>query len=141
MGNKRSLAFQISGGRIENKGDSIPLSLTLRGENIFRGYPPDYLSGENILFSSLEYRFLFLKRIGGSLSFYLDRLGGALFMDMGSAWGKEKEIRVKRSIGLEVRSRILPFGKYSLIFRLGIAWPLDDEDKRGKIFFGIGNVF
>jgi len=141
LGNKRSLAFQISGGRIENKEGSIPLSLTLRGENIFRGYPPDYLSGENILFSSLEYRFLFLKRIGGSLSFYLDRLGGALFMDMGSAWGKEKEIRVKRSIGLEVRSRILPFGKYSLIFRLGIAWPLDDEDKRGKIFFGIGNVF
>jgi len=141
LGNKRSLAFQISGGRIENKEGSIPLSLTLGGENIFRGYPLNYLSGENILFSSLEYRFLLLKRIGGSSSFYLDRLGGVLFVDVGSAWGKEKQMELKRSLGFEARLRILPFSRYSLIFRLGVAWPLDYEDKRGKVFFTIGNVF
>ncbi len=141
LGDKKSLAFQISGGRIENKEGSLPYSLTLGGENIFRGYPLDYLSGENILFSSLEYRFLLLKRIGGLSSFYLDRLGGALFMDIGSAWGKEKQMELKRSLGFEARLRILPFSRYSLVFRLGLAWPLDYEDKRGKVFFTIGNVF
>jgi len=141
LGDKKSLAFQISGGRIENKEGSIPLSLTLGGKNIFRGYPLDYLSGENILFSSLEYKFLLSKRIGGSSSFYLDRLGGALFMDVGSAWGKEKQMELKRSLGFEARLRILPFSRYSLILRLGVAWPLDYKDKRGKVFFTIGNVF
>lgn len=141
LGDKKSLAFQISGGRIENKQGSLPYSLTLGGENIFRGYPAGYLSGKNILLSSLEYRFLLLKRIGGSSSLYLDRLGGALFMDIGSAWGKEKQMELKRSLGFEARLRILLFSRYPLIFRLGLAWPLNYEDKRGKVFFTIGNVF
>jgi len=89
----------------------------------------------------LEYRFLLAKRIGGSPSLYIDRLAGALFFDMGDAWIKEKEIDPKRDWGLEFRLKILPFCKYSLVFRLGIVWPLDYADRSARMFFAVGNVF
>ncbi|MDO9573977.1 MAG: hypothetical protein Q7I94_03195, partial [Candidatus Contubernalis sp.] len=55
-----------------------------------RGYKPATLEGNNLLLTSLEYRFP-LANIEhslklGPLSIFLERLSGALFIDMGNAW-------------------------------------------------------
>jgi len=142
LGKKNNLALRILAGRVENReGTAEELRLCLGGVNTLRGYPEEYVEGENFLLSSLEYRFLLAKRIGGSPSLYIDRLAGALFFDMGDAWMKKKEMDPKRDWGLEFRLKILPFCKYSLVFRLGIVWPLDYGDRSARIFFTIGNVF
>ena len=112
-----------------------------------RGYATNSQIGENLIFTSLEYRFLWLKRLGGSPFLYIDRLGGALFFDAGCIWGEgiegrqKEEIEIKRDIGAELRLRIIPFGKYSLVLRLGLAWPLDGEERGAKLFFAIGGIF
>jgi len=78
--------------------------------------------------------------MGGSSSLYIDRLGGALFFDIGDAWSGD-EVKLKKDWGVEFRLKILPFCRYSLILRLGIAWPLDYKDKAGRVFFNIGGIF
>ncbi|GAH41680.1 unnamed protein product [marine sediment metagenome] len=40
-----------------------------------------------------------------------------------------------------MRLRIIPFGKYSLVLRLGLAWPLDGEERGAKLFFSMGGIF
>ena len=55
-----------------------------------RGYKPGTLKGNNLLLTSLEYRFP-LANIEhslklGSLSIFLERLSGALFIDIGNTW-------------------------------------------------------
>ncbi len=137
--NNRSLALRLLGRKIENRGEKVKVLASLGGVNSLRGYPRDFLEGENLLLSSLEYRFLWVKRMGGFPNLYLDRLGAALFYDAGDAW--DKKFKLKRSWGAEFRLRLLPFGKYSLILRLGIAWPLDWEKKEARVFFAIGGVF
>ena len=79
--------------------------------------------------------------IGGSSSFYIDRLGTSLFFDAGDAWREDGKMSLKKDLGIEFRLRTLPFGKYPLILRLGVVWPLDYKDKRGKIFLNIGEAF
>ena len=112
-----------------------------------RGYATNSQIGENLIFTSLEYRFLWLKMLGGSPLLYIDRLGGALFFDAGCIWGEgaedrqKEDIELKQDIGAELRLRIIPFGKYSLVLRLGLAWPLDGEERGAKLFFTIGGIF
>jgi len=137
--NNQSFALRLLGRKIENREEKVKVLASLGGVNSLRGYPRDCLEGENLLLSSLEYRFLWFKRIGGSPNLYLDRLGAALFYDAGDAWNKK--FKLKRSWGGEFRLRLLPFGKYSLIVRLGIAWPLDWEKKKMRVFFALGGVF
>jgi Tol biopolymer transport system component len=137
--NNQSFALRLLGRKIENRAQKVKVLAPLGGANSLRGYPRDFLEGENLLLSSLEYRFLLVKRIGGSPNLYFDRLGAALFYDAGDAWNKK--FKLKRGWGAEFRLRLLPFGKYSLILRLGIAWPLDWEKKEARVFFVVGGVF
>ena len=140
LGSRGTLVFRLLGKRVKNRG--LPLLLfSLGGRDSLRGYPEDYLKGENFILSSLECRFPLLKNMGGSFSFYVDRLGASLFFDAGDAWREDGKIDLKRDLGIEFRLRTLPFGKYPLILRLGAVWPLDYKDKRGKIFLRIGETF
>ncbi|MFQ6067681.1 MAG: peptidase MA family metallohydrolase, partial [bacterium] len=129
--NNRSFALRLLGRKIENREEKVRVLASLGGVNSLRGYPRDFERGESLFLSSLEYRFLWVKRIGGSPNLYFDRLGAALFYDAGDAWNKK--FKLKRSWGAEFRLRVLPFGKYSLILRLGIAWPLDWEKKEAQV--------
>ncbi|GAI26709.1 unnamed protein product, partial [marine sediment metagenome] len=55
-----------------------------------RGYKPALLEGNNLLLTSLEYRFPIANIEHsvnlGPISFFLERLSGALFVDIGNAW-------------------------------------------------------
>ncbi|MCD6472864.1 PD40 domain-containing protein [Candidatus Aerophobetes bacterium] len=140
LGSKGTLAFRLLGKRVENR--SLPLLLfSLGGRDSLRGYPEDYLKGENLILSSLECRFPLLRNIGGSSSFYVDSLASSLFFDAGDAWREDGKIDLKRDLGIEFRLRTLPFGKYPLILRWGAVWPLNYKDKSGKIFLRIGEAF
>ncbi len=143
-----SLALRLLAKKIENKQDFPKILLSLGSDPYFlgwdslRGYPGDFgVVGENLLLSSLEYRFLLMRRMGGAPTFYLDRLGGVLFFDMGDAWPEGQKLELKTDVGLELRLRTLLFGKSSLTLRLGIAWPLDEEERGGRVFFAVGEAF
>ncbi|NQS89184.1 PD40 domain-containing protein [Patescibacteria group bacterium] len=144
LSDKRGFALRVLGKRVENKQPKNRILYSLGGIGTLPGYPEDYKLGENLFLSSLEYRFTWLKRIGGSAYSYFDSLGGALFYSMGTTWGKEEELNMQdlsRSCGAELRLRMIPFGKYSLVLRLGIAWPLDYRRKEGDFFLSIGGIF
>ena len=144
LSDKRHLALRVLSERVENKQPSRKILFSLGGMETLPGYPKDYLLGENLFLSSLEYRSTWLKRIGGSSYLYLDRLGVALFYNVGTAWGKEERLNwqnLLRSCGAEFRLRMIPFGKYSSVLRLGIAWPLDYNEKRGSFFLTVGGIF
>lgn len=142
-----SFALRLVGKRVENKGKEQPrLVFSLKEGKDLRGYPQhflDYIAGENLLLASAEYRFRLKKRLGGSSSLYFDSIGGALFFDAGVTWQEEKKLeesKIYKDAGMELRCRMLPFGKYSLIMRLGIAWPFD-YDGKGRFFMALGGVF
>ena len=145
--NGNSLALRILAKRVDNRLSFPKVLLSLGGISDLRGYPTNSQIGENLIFTSLEYRFLWLKMLGGSPFLYIDRLGGALFFDAGCIWGEgvedrqKEDIELKQDIGAELRLRIIPFGKYSLVLRLGLAWPLDTEERGAKLFFTIGGIF
>jgi len=68
---------------VDNRLSFPKVLFSLGGISDLRGYPTNYQVGENLIFTSLEYRFLWLKMLGGSPLLYIDRLGGALFFDAG----------------------------------------------------------
>ena len=140
----KTLAFRLMGESVKNKQVSPRIVFSLGGWNDLRGYPEGFLTGENIALSSIEYRFNWLRRMGGSSSFYFDSLGGAIFYDMGTSWRQEEKLdksNMLRDIGTELRLRMLPFGKYSLVMRVGVVWPLDYNKRRGRIFLLFGGIF
>ncbi len=81
--------FKLGG---HHSADSL-LTMTNSEVNTFalRGYKPGFLQGDHLLLASLEYRFP-LANIehslkGGPFSFFfLERLSGTLFIDLGKAW-------------------------------------------------------
>jgi hemolysin activation/secretion protein len=57
--------------------------LLLGGDNGLRGYPLRYALGDKRILLTLEQRFFFDREF-----FHLLRLGGAIFADVGKAWGE-----------------------------------------------------
>lgn len=141
---KQTLAMRLLGKRVDNREVEPRLAFSLGGRGNLRGYKRDFLVGENLLFSSVEYRFNWWRRIGGSSFFYFDSFGGALFYDAGCTWREEENLEdaiLREDVGLEFRMRMLPFGKYSLLMRMGMAWPIHYERTDGRFFILFGGVF
>ncbi len=124
-----------------------------------RGYKPATLEGNNLLLTSLEYRFPIaniehsLKL--GPLSIFLERLSGALFVDIGNAWEsanastnittKENEINsiwqgFKSSIGAELKADFNYQYDSPFTLRLGAAKALSDP-KGYDIYITLGTSF
>lgn len=127
--------------------------------NIFplRGYKSATLTGNNLLFTSLEYRFP-LANIEhsiklGPISFFLERLSGAFFVDIGNAWespslnitNEEDEINsiwqdFKASIGAELKADFNRKYDSPFTLRLGAAKALTDS-KGYDIYITLGTSF
>ena len=124
-----------------------------------RGYKPAALEGNNFLLTSLEYRFPIaniehsLKL--GPLSIFLERLSGALFVDIGNAWEsanasinittEENEINsiwqgFKSSIGAELKADFNYQYDSPFTLRLGAAKALSDP-KGYDIYITLGTSF
>jgi len=122
-----------------------------------RGYKPGTLEGNNLLLTSLEYRFP-LANIEhslklGPLSIFLERLSGAFFVDIGNAWesasvntiNEENEINsiwqnFKSSVGAELKADFNQKYDSPFTLRLGAAKALSDP-KGYDIYVTLGTSF
>jgi outer membrane protein assembly factor BamA len=124
-----------------------------------RGYKPAALKGNNLILTSLEYRFP-LANIEhslklGPLSIFLERLSGALFVDIGNAWEssgtsinintENNEINsiwqdFKYSIGAELKADFNYQYDSPFTLRLGAAKALSDP-KGYDIYISLGSSF
>lgn len=72
-----------------------------------------------------------------------DNIQFVAFFDAGKAWGKEnidrrenntEELRMGYGIGIRADTPLGPL-------RFDYAWPIDDENKKGKFYFNVGQMF
>jgi len=126
-----------------------------------RGYKPATLEGNNLILTSLEYRFP-LANIEhslklGPLSIFLERLSGAFFIDIGNAWksassstsinmnAENNKINsiwqdFKSSIGAELKADFNQKYDSPFTLRLGVAKALSDP-KGYDIYISLGSSF
>jgi len=125
-----------------------------------RGYKPATLEGNNLLLTSLEYRFP-LANIEhnliklGPLSLFLERFSGTFFIDIGNAWestsiktittDEENEINsiwqdFKSSIGVELKADFNNQFDYPFTLRIGAAKALSNP-KGYDIYITLGTSF
>ncbi|PKL46377.1 MAG: hypothetical protein CVV37_08550 [Nitrospira bacterium HGW-Nitrospira-1] len=141
------LESDLDGEKFKLGGNYSADNLSNTDVNTFslRGYKPATLEGNNLILTSLEYRFP-LANIEhslklGPLFIFLERLSGALFVDIGNAWessstntnktNEENEINsiwqdFKSSIGAELKADFNYQYDSPFTLRLGAAKALTD---------------
>lgn len=107
--------------------------LVLDGENGLRGYPREYQAGDKTFLFTLEGRYfsdLYLYR--------LFRIGGAIFFDMGRAWGedfaKSENYGLLRDVGAGLRIGMTRSGLGNVL-HLDVAFPLDGDPTISPVQF------
>ncbi|MFC1669986.1 BamA/TamA family outer membrane protein [Spirochaetota bacterium] len=126
---KYIFAFRGVFGKIFGK-DKKYFKYNIGGFNTLRGHPFLGYRGENVFIVNAEFRFVFIEGIkfGWPLPISVGRIGGVLFVDMGSAWdndynfydkGKEKFDDFKTDMGVGLRFAFYPL----IILKLDFAWP------------------
>ncbi|MCK4547846.1 MAG: PD40 domain-containing protein [Candidatus Eisenbacteria sp.] len=124
----------------------------LGGGYLLRGYRDFEFRGHGVGLFSLELRYPFIRylALGWPLPIALGNIGGAMFMDVGSAWDSIRTVRVARSgrggfvlddvhasFGLSVRWR---FGYFPI--RVDFAWPTDfSHVDENRVHFTLGGDF
>jgi outer membrane protein assembly factor BamA len=121
-------------------------------DNVIRGISHSQ-EGDRQFYSNIEYRFPLFRDLGLKLwILYVEQFCGALFLDLGTAWGSDlvalDEIRQRslgfvpwlKTTGLELRHRFWIFGKIPLVISGGYA--IDpSKTEQPKIYFRIGSVY
>ncbi len=115
-----------------------------------RGYDAGIRSGTRVVSATAEYRFpLGIAHRGfGSFPLHIDRFMGDLFLDVGNAWGPERDAPGYQnprgawlaSAGAELRVRFTPFWLSGLDLRAGVAVPLVESDGVG-FYIRVGPSF
>ena len=101
--------------------------LTLGGEEGLRGYPTEYLLGDQRLLVNLEHRYFF-----DTHYLNLFRFAGVIFIDVGktmnsnNAYGEDSDLLAAAGIGLRLNSSKTNIGR---IVHLDLAIPLNEKDK------------
>ena len=99
--------------------------LVIGGENGLRGYPRNYQAGDRSALFTLEGRYY-----SSLYLFRLVRVGGAVFYDMGRAWGEDylnaKDAGILRDVGFGLRLGMTRSGLGNII-HLDLAFPLDGD--------------
>jgi hypothetical protein len=105
--------------------------LVLGGENGLRGYPRRYQAGDRSALFTLEGRYF-----SSLYLFRLVRVGGAIFYDMGRAWGggyaKAQDAGILRDVGFGLRLGITRSGLGNVI-HLDMAFPLDGDPTISRV--------
>ena len=121
---KRALFFASASGDVVRKPETADL-LLLGGDNGLRGYPLRYQSGEHRALLTVEERVY-----TDWYPFRLFRVGGAIFYDMGRAWGGPFQNPVNpgwlsdAGIGLRIFNDRASFGN---VLHADIAFPLNPD--------------
>ena len=110
------------------KGHALDLDnpVQIGGDTGLRGYPLRYQSGDAKMLLSLEQRYF-----TDWYPFRFMRIGGAVFVDAGRAWGTnpagEENLGWLTNIGLGLRIALTRFST-SKIVHVDVAYPLDGDD-------------
>ncbi len=121
---KRLLFASISG----SAGHALDIDnpVFVGGRSGLRGYPINYQNGDSSLVATLEQRYF-----TDWYPWRLFRIGGALFVDVGRAWGPNPVGPERRewlaNVGVGLRLAPTRFSS-TKIFHLDIAVPLTDDD-------------
>jgi outer membrane protein assembly factor BamA len=118
-----------------------------------RGYFEGQRSGRYAWSASAEYRFPLLNvhRGLGLFPLHVDRISGALFADVGNAWGPNDPLvpgvgyvnprrTALSSVGAELQTSISVLYSSRLFFRFGVAFPLGDEPS-DPLYLRLGLAF
>ena len=129
--------FEVGGA----SGANLPVGFLDLGQGLLfpvRGYTTASRWGRYAWSATLEYRFpiKLVNRGVGLFPLHLDWLSGVVFFDGGNAWGPElggtgfenPRRKALASAGTEVVVRTLPFWFQNMNLRVGIAFPLTQED-------------
>ncbi len=123
------LFSMLSGSRGVNLDQDHELALG--GENGLRGYPRRYQVGDRSALFTLEGRYF-----SSLYPFRLVRVGGAVFYDMGRAWGGDyvnaQDAGILRDVGFGLRLGITRSGLGNVI-HLDIAFPLDGDPTISRV--------
>jgi hypothetical protein len=127
---KRWLLFSMLSGTMGVNLDQDH-ELVLGGENGLRGYPRNYQAGDRSALFTVEGRYfspLYL--------FRLVRVGGAVFYDMGRAWGGDYvnalDPGILRDVGFGLRVTITRSGLGNVI-HMDVAFPLDGDPTISRV--------
>jgi hemolysin activation/secretion protein len=107
--------------------------LVLGGENGLRGYPRRYQGGDRSALFTLEGRYY-----SSLYPFRLVRVGGAVFYDMGRAWGgsyaKALDAGILRDVGVGLRLGLTRSGLGNVI-HIDMAVPVDGDPTISRVQF------
>ena len=129
---KRALFYVGASGDFVKNPDVSDL-LTLGGDNGLRGYPLRYQSGDRRALLTLEERIY-----TDWYPFRLFRVGGAVFFDVGRAWGGENVNTVNPGwlsdvgFGLRILSARSAFGN---VWHADVAFPLNPDSNIESVQF------
>ena len=129
---KRALFYAAASADAVRKGD-ISGELLLGGDNGLRGYPLRYQSGDRRALLTLEQRVY-----TDWYPFRLFRVGGAVFFDLGRAWGGENQNTANpgwlsdAGFGLRFLSARSAFGN---ILHADVAFPLNHDPNIKSVQF------
>ena len=104
----------------------------LGGENGLRGYPRQYQAGDRSALFTLEGRYY-----TAWYPFRLFRVGGAVFYDMGRAWGgnfANPYSGVLKDVGTGLRIALARSGHGGVV-HIDVAFPLDGDSSISKVQF------
>lgn len=117
------------------KGHALDLDnpVQIGGDTGLRGYPLRYQSGDSKMLLSLEERYFW-----DWYPFRIVRVGGAIFVDTGKAWGTnpvgEENLGWLTNVGFGLRLAPTRFAT-SKIVHLDVAFPLDGDDSIDSVQF------
>ena len=113
------------------------------GAGALRGYPSAAFAGNSYALGTLEYRFPLLVVDQGvsTLPFFLQRLHGAAFSDVGSVGNRAFEPGpLKPSVGLELRTDLVLGYSLGTQLRFGVARGLAEEGET-DVYLTLGSSF
>jgi outer membrane protein assembly factor BamA len=127
---KRFLLFSLLSGTMGINLDQDH-ELVLGGENGLRGYPRNYQAGDRSALFTLEGRYF-----SPMYLFRLIRIGGAVFYDMGRAWGEDyvnaQDAGILRDVGLGLRLSMTRSG-LGRVIHVDVAYPLDGDPTISRV--------
>jgi outer membrane protein assembly factor BamA len=118
----------------------------LGGAEGLRGYSLKTIEGSHMILGNLEYRLPVASNINLYFMnnvFGLDKLQMVGFFDLGKAWFadfSESDFKKDAGLGLRFHFDLLGFLERA-VFRIDLAWPINDSQKEPQLWFGISQTF
>jgi Tol biopolymer transport system component len=142
LGKGHTLSGRFRGGTILGPTQPDFFDYYLGGLIGMKAYPFYSISGNELMWFNLSYRFPLFKNIDARAGhLYLDKIFFGLFADLGNAWnGKMPEInKFKKGVGAELRVKLNSFYLFPTSFFVSASYAFDETERviRGeRIVYG-----